>query len=270
MSDALETPSNLTRESGDATEALTLRCEKVSKHFGGVKAVREVSMEFAPRVITGVIGANGAGKSTLVDLLTGVQSIDSGATYLNEINISRASPARRVRLGMGRTFQHMRLFGGMTAEENVMACLPRIRNVGLVKGLFEGRTKLIRELRHDANDALETVGARPLAGTVVDDLSYGDQKLVAVARVVASGARVLLLDEPFAGLDDEGVERLSQIIRELTSAGRTVGIIDHHVDAMVSLVHTMYVMNFGEVLASGDPSEVMSNPAVRAAYLGRE
>jgi ABC-type branched-subunit amino acid transport system ATPase component len=219
--------------------------------------VQEVSLEFQPGVITGVIGANGAGKSTLVDLLNGA-------------NITRLSSARRVDLGIGRTFQNMRLFGGMTAEENVMACLPRLRRVGLIGGLLQRRGALVVELREEAHAVLATVGAEDTAYVIVGDLSYGNQKLVAVARAVACGARVLLLDEPFAGLDEDSVMRLSDIIRNLTATGMTVGIIDHNVDAMVNLVDTMYVMNFGEIIASGLPADVMSNPTVRSAYLGSE
>jgi ABC-type branched-subunit amino acid transport system ATPase component len=260
----------LSRSASPSEDPRTLSCVGVSKHFGGVRAVQEVSLEFHPGVITGVIGANGAGKSTLVDLLTGVQECNGGSVLLNGANITRLSAARRVDLGIGRTFQNMRLFGGMTAEENVMACLPRLRRVGLIGGLLQRRGALVVELREEAHAVLATVGAEDTAYVSVDDLSYGNQKLVAIARAVACGARVLLLDEPFAGLDEDSVIRLSGIIRNLTATGRTVGIIDHNVDAMVNLVDTMYVMNFGEIIASGLPDDVMSNPTVRSAYLGSE
>jgi ABC-type branched-subunit amino acid transport system ATPase component len=249
---------------------LALSCSGVSKHFGGVRAVQNVSMDFVPGLVTGIIGANGAGKSTLVDLLTGVQRCDEGTIALGDTDITRRSPSERVQAGIGRTFQGMRLFNGMSAEENVMACLPLVRDLGFLKSVLQRRRRVVAELRREAEEALGRTGASALARVPVDDLSYGDQKLVTVARVVASGARVVLLDEPFAGLDEGGVIRLSGIIRELASEGRTVAIIDHNVDAMVALVDRMYVMNFGEVIASGDPVSVMTDAAVRAAYIGSE
>jgi ABC-type branched-subunit amino acid transport system ATPase component len=158
----------------------------------------------------------------------------------------------------------------MTAEENVMVCLPSMRSVTLTRAFFQSRKRTVEDLRRDAHRALEKVGGLSLATSSVDDLSYGDQKLVAVARTIAAEVQVILFDEPFAGLDEDGVRRLSEVIRELAQEGRTVGIIDHNVDAMVRLVDFMYVMNFGEVIASGSPTEVMSNSDVRAAYLGRD
>lgn len=249
---------------------LTLTCRGVSKHFGGVLAVDDVSMEFVPGRVTGVMGANGAGKSTLIDLLTGVQAADKGQVWLDSQDITTHSSSRRLREGIGRTFQGMKLFTGMTAEENVIACLPPLRRITLVAAFFQSRRRIVTTLRNDAHQVLEKVGGEPLAMSAVDDLSYGDQKLVAIARTIAADVKVLLFDEPFAGLDIDGVNRLSSIIRGLATEGRTVGIIDHNVDAMVQLVDYVYMMDFGRVIASGSPPEVMRDPVVRAAYLGRE
>jgi ABC-type branched-subunit amino acid transport system ATPase component len=252
----------------NADTVVALECKDLKKSFGGVKAIRGVSIAFPAGKITGIIGANGAGKTTLIDLLSGVQRPDEGSVEFFGQELRRSSAVTRRRKGMGRTFQSTRLFHGLSAEENVMSGLGSMSRIGLFRdGLWRGGRQVPR-LRKHANVYLEEVQLRARPGMDALDLPYGEQKLVGLARALASDASVLLLDEPFAGVSADGVSVMSNILRDLTQKGRTVILIDHNVEAVVGLVDYMVAVDFGAVIADGDPKDVISDRRVMQSYLG--
>jgi branched-chain amino acid transport system permease protein len=251
-----------------ADTVVALECKGLRKSFGGVKAIRGVSIAFPAGKITGIIGANGAGKTTLIDLLSGVQSPDEGSVEFFGQDLGRSSAVTRRRKGMGRTFQATRLFHGLSAEENVMSGLGSMSRIGLFRdGLWRGGRQ-VPQLRGHAKVYLEEVQLRARPGMDALDLPYGEQKLVGLARALASDASVLLLDEPFAGVSADGVQVMSNILRDLARKGRTVILIDHNVEAVVGLVDYMVAVDFGAVIAHGDPKDVISDRLVMQSYLG--
>jgi branched-chain amino acid transport system ATP-binding protein len=200
--------------------------------------------------VTGVIGPNGSGKTTLFNLITGVVQADEGRIILRGRDITRAAPHVINALGVGRTFQLTRLFGQMTALENLLA----VRGDG-------GEARAI--------ELLTFVGLEGLANEYAANLSYGQQKLVEFVRVMMGDPELILLDEPFAGVNPIMEERLIGFIRELLDRGKTVLLTDHEMPIVMSLCHEIFVMDYGEVIAQGPPEEIQRDERVIEAYFGR-
>jgi branched-chain amino acid transport system ATP-binding protein len=235
-----------------------LEVERISKRFGGLVAVKEVSLSLAAGEIVGILGPNGAGKTTLFNLLTGFIAADSGSILFDGKPIRGLSPHRIVNLGLARTFQLTRPFAGMTVLENVVVgCLaPRVREMGHT----EARAAAI----------LERVGLGDKAALPVDVLPYGDLRRLEIARALATRPRLLLLDEPFAGLGTSEIEPLARLIRQLhDSEGIAILIIEHKLREFMQLVGRVIAMDFGEVIAVGAPAEIVQHPRVIEAYIGR-
>jgi branched-chain amino acid transport system ATP-binding protein len=235
-----------------------LRVDKVTRRFGGLIAVKEVSFELMAGEITGILGPNGAGKTTLFNLLTGFISIDLGTAEFQGRSLRGLSPHAIVNLGLARTFQLCRPFRGMTVVENVsVGCLaPRVRR----SGNAERRALAI----------LEQVGLGAKAAVLVDTLPYGDLRRLEIARALATKPTLLLLDEPFAGLGGNEIEPLSALIRKLhAEEGLTILIIEHKLREFMQLVRRVIAMDFGEVIAIGSPAEIVRHPRVVEAYIGR-
>ncbi len=229
----------------------------LNKHFGGLHALKDVALEIEANSITGLLGPNGAGKTTLFNLLTGFIPADNGTIEFDGHSLARLSPHRIVNRGLARTFQLARPFAGMTTLENVeVACLaPRVRHDG---------TPSMR-----AQALLEQVGLGDRSSLVADVLSYGDLRRLEIARALATKPKLLLLDEPFAGLGTSEVQPLADLIRRLhRSEGLTILIIEHKLREFMQLVHTVIAMDFGEVVAIGEPAAIVRHPRVVEAYIG--
>jgi branched-chain amino acid transport system ATP-binding protein len=235
-----------------------LQVERLNKRFGGLHAVKDVSFALEPGSITGVLGPNGAGKTTVFNLLTGFILFDTGAVHLDGRPLAGLSPYRIVNRGLARTFQLARPFLGMTVQENVeVACLaPRVRHGG--------------HPRARAQAWLEQVGLGDKAALLADVLPYGDLRRLEIARALATKPRLLLLDEPFAGLGAGEIEPLATLIRSLhRSEGLTILIIEHKLREFMQLVERVIAMDFGEIVAIGDPAAIVRHPRVVEAYMGK-
>jgi branched-chain amino acid transport system permease protein len=240
-----------------------LKVMSLSKQFGGVRALSDVSFTLETSVITGLLGANGAGKSTLLGIISGFIEPNAGSIELFGRDITHVSATARARAGVVRTFQELRLFEGLTTLENVIVGVPGVGRIRTGLGLP-------RSVLQTAADLLEQLDLMRLANTRVRAISYGDRKLIAVARALATGARLLLVDEPFSGLTDREIERLCVIFRSTVSSGATLLLIDHNAQAVTSFVDHLLVMDHGSLIAEGSPEKVTSDPAVIEAYFGRQ
>jgi branched-chain amino acid transport system ATP-binding protein len=230
----------------------------LTKRFGGLVAVKEVSFALEPGEITGILGPNGAGKTTLFNLLTGFISADTGSIVFDGRPIRGLAPHRIVNFGLARTFQLTRPFIGMSVVENVVVgCLaPRVRG----DGPTEARARAM----------LERVGLGPKADLLVDALPYGDLRRLEIARALVTRPKLLLLDEPFAGLGTAEIEPLAALIRQLhDSEGLTILIIEHRLREFMQLVARVIAMDFGEIVAIGPPAEIVRHPRVVEAYIGK-
>jgi branched-chain amino acid transport system ATP-binding protein len=230
----------------------------VTKRFGGLVAVKDVSFALEAGEITGILGPNGAGKTTLFNLLTGFMAMDRGIVRFEGRALADLPPHRIVNLGLARTFQLCRPFRGMSVLENAsVGCLaPRVRHEGSVTAR--------------AQRILEQVGLADKAATLVDVLPYGDLRRLEIARALATRPKLLLLDEPFAGLGSNEIGPLSALIRKLhAEEGLTILIIEHKLREFMQLVRRVIAMDFGEVIAIGAPQEIVRHPRVVEAYIGR-
>ncbi len=235
-----------------------LKIAHVTKRFGGLVAVKDVSFALEPGEITGILGPNGAGKTTLFNLLTGFISMDLGSAEFDGASLAGLAPHTIVNRGLARTFQLCRPFRGMSVLENVtVGCLaPRVRHAGGT----EARARRI----------LDQVGLGAKSATLVDALPYGDLRRLEIARALATNPKLLLLDEPFAGLGSNEIEPLSALIRRLhAEEGLTILIIEHKLREFMQLVRRVIAMDFGEIIAIGPPAEIVRDPRVVEAYIGR-
>lgn len=249
---------------------ITLECRGLSKNFGGVSAVKDVSAPFESGKVTALIGPNGAGKTTLFHLITGALRSDAGDVLHRGQSIRGLAPWKVARRGVGRLFQDVRVFSRLTTLENVQVAFrgqsgeePLLALVAQIR---------IRRLEA-ANTAealrwLELVNLSDQRDLLAETLSYGQQKLLAIARLLALGADILLLDEPTAGVHPVLVERLLDVIRHLAKEGRTAVVIEHNMNAVREVADWTYFMEGGHIASFGTPQEVLDDPKVRSAYLG--
>ena len=244
----------------------TLACENIQVSFGGLKAVNGVSFDFAPGRLYGLIGPNGAGKTTLMNALSGHAALSGGRVRLDGTDVTGLSVHQRTRNGLGRSFQITKIFAGMSVLENLQIAAFAHRYRLLPFWLPSGRFKAIRA---EAERVLEQVGLTALAHRPAEYLSHGDQRALEVGLALLSNPRVLLLDEPLAGVGHDQLERAINLIARIVK-DRTVLLIEHNMDVVMQVSDEIVVMVQGQLLASGSPAEVRANPAVRAAYLGEE
>jgi len=237
-----------------------LEIQEVSVRFGGLAALSEVSLSAAEGAITGLIGPNGAGKTTLFNVVTGMQRPNAGTVHLDGRDVGGLSSYRRARLGLGRTFQRLELFGTLTVAENigVAASIAQRRVV-------KARSRAIHEIREEI---LDRVGLTSVANERADTLPTGTGRLVELARALATRPKVLLLDEPAAGQDTDETERFSDILRDLASDGLAILLVEHDMELVMNVCHTVVVLDYGRIICTGTPAEVRADPEVQAAYLG--
>jgi ABC-type branched-subunit amino acid transport system ATPase component len=228
----------------------------VSMNFGGLRALDQVSIDVEVGHVTGLIGPNGAGKTTLFNVVTGLLSPDAGRVALEGREITRARPHQRARLGIGRTFQRLETFGTLTARENVL--------VAAETGWSRRRSPAAAT----TDEILERIGIADVADERVDRLPTGTARLVELGRALATHPRVLLLDEPSAGLNETETSTLGSLLREVAATGLAVLLVEHDMAFVMGTCERIHVLDFGRVIAVGTPSEVQGNPEVRTAYLG--
>jgi len=248
--------------------ALVVR--NLKKYFGGIRAVDGVDLELPKREVTGLIGPNGAGKSTLFGLFTGFITPDAGSVLLNGENVIGKSPETVAKLGMVRSFQDVRMILGLTVLENVMLAYPHNPGENLA-GLFfnpPGVTAAERLAHTHAIEYLEFVGLADKANWLAGGLAYAEQKLAAIARVLATGAEVLLLDEPTSGVDPRWVDSVAKVIRELPTLGKTVCIVEHNLSFLEKIGAPVYYMEAGVITRKGYMSDLMADKQLRKAYFG--
>ena len=242
---------------------IAFQTKNLSKHFDGVKAVDGLSVEIEKGKITGIIGPNGSGKTTLINMLSGVIGIDGGMAILNDnLKLSKIMPYDISAYGITRTFQDIRLFNQMTVLDNILVVLTE-RNV--FSSLFEKHNSYHLA---KAKDALEKVSLWEKRNELAANLSYGQRKLLEIARAISTRAEIYLLDEPFAGLFPEIIKTVSEIIKELKKEGKTIIFIEHNMDLIRKLCDYVIVMDNGKLLAQGKPEEVLRKRDVVEAYLG--
>jgi branched-chain amino acid transport system ATP-binding protein len=251
--------------------AVVLESRELGKRFGDFPAVTGVSYQLREGEVAGIIGPNGAGKSTFFNLLTGLHPPTAGAVLLGGRDVTALRPERRVALGLVRTFQLVSVFDSLPAIENLV--LPALRPAGSRPGLLRFLFGAARQEQAMAAglEALEWVGLRDKAGALVSELSYGDKRKLELAMALSLEPRVLLLDEPLAGLSDAEIKELLELIRGLPLRGElSLVIIEHKVSHLVDLVSRLSVMHEGRLIADGSPAAILRDPVVRKVYWGDE
>ncbi len=230
-----------------------LEIRGVRVRFGGVMAVGGVDLDVQAGEITGLIGPNGAGKTTLFNVISGMQDPTAGMVSVNGVDISHESPHRRAKRGLARTFQRLELFASLTVRDNVRVA---------------AELASLTNIDSTVNRLLEKVGVSDLADKTAGELPTGSARLVEIARALATGPQLLLLDEPASGLDDSESDRLGKLLRELTGEGLGVLLVEHDMSLVMRVCDSIYVLDLGMIIAHGTPESIQRDPDVLQAYLG--
>jgi ABC-type branched-subunit amino acid transport system ATPase component len=247
-----------------------LEVEALERRFGGVRAVDGASFEVRRGEVHGLIGPNGAGKTTVINMVSGLVAPSAGAIRLDGRAVHGLPPHRIAALGVARTFQNIRLFPELSARDNVLVGEHLVRRASLAARLLAlpGATAEERAARERAHALLERIGLADRARERARNLSYGEQRRVEIARALASDPRIVLLDEPTAGMNPAEVKSVAALIRKVAGEGHSVLLIEHNVKLVMDVCDRITVLDFGKVIAAGPPSEVARDPAVVTAYLG--
>jgi branched-chain amino acid transport system ATP-binding protein len=247
-----------------------LEVRGITQRFGGITALEDISFSVGEGTITGVIGPNGAGKTTLFNIITGIYTQTSGQIFLDGADISRTSAERLASRGLVRTFQNIELFGTMTVLENVMVGLHTQSRSGMLSCMSKMPWHLREErrIRAEALEWLDFCGISDLAPQIAGSLPFGQGRLLEIARAMAIRPRIMLMDEPAAGLNNRETNELAELIRKIRATGVTVVLVEHDMELVMDICDRIVVLNLGRLLAEGTPREIQENQAVVAAYLG--
>ena len=246
-----------------------LHIDHLTMRFGGVVAVNDLSMDLNRGEIVALIGPNGAGKTTAFNMVTGVYTPTSGKITLMGQDITGRRPDEITKLGIARTFQNIRLFSSMTVFENVLTAQHLRRSSNVFTALFRLNRTEDHRMRIKTMDLLETVGLQDLKDELATSLPYGRQRLLEISRALATEPKLLLLDEPAAGMNPQETEELGAFIRKIrNNFSLTIFIIEHHMNLVMDISDRIYVIDFGKWIADGVPEEIQNNEAVINAYLG--
>jgi ABC-type branched-subunit amino acid transport system ATPase component len=246
-----------------------LRCEGLTKSFGGLRALHDVTLQFSRPGIIAIIGPNGAGKTTLFHIISGFIKSDAGRCFVRDRETTNLSPYKIAALGIGRTFQDLRLISQMTVLENVLLARPKQRGERLLVALLRFRAKAEEGSNLAvALQCLEYVGLDKKAGELAASLSYGQQKLLTLACCLATEAPIFLLDEPLAGVHPEIAERVLSLLRDLGRKGKLILFIEHDLAAVAKVAETAVLMDHGKIIAQGPTVDVIRRPEVMEAYVG--
>lgn len=249
-----------------------LRLKNITQIFGGLTALEDVSFTVKEGSITGVIGPNGAGKTTLFNVVTGLYTQTRGEVFLGGENISFLTTEELAGRGLVRTFQNVELFRRMTVLENVMVGLHTRSKSGIFSCAFKlpGQIREEKNVRKKSMEWLDFTGIAGLADVTAGNLPFGKGRLLEISRALAAEPKIVLMDEPAAGLNSRETAELALLIRKICQAGVTVVLVEHDMDLVMDVCESIVVLNLGKKLAEGTPREIQENPAVIAAYLGED
>ncbi|CAB4571889.1 unannotated protein [freshwater metagenome] len=237
-----------------------LSTQDIVVRFGVLQAVSQASIEVVEGRVTGLIGPNGAGKTTLFNVITGLQEPTAGKVFFDGKDITNKNPFKRARMGIARTFQKLEVFGSLSARENILVAAEQ-RKTWDRSGFDPNQV---------CDEILEKVGLSDVSEFMVGTLPTGTARLVELARALASNPKVLLLDEPSSGLNEEETEEMASLLRKLVEEGLGVLLVEHDMSFVMGTCQFIHVLDFGTIIATGTPAEVQANAQVQAAYLGTE
>lgn len=258
------------RSGRSVEEVRTLRCDHLTKRFGGLTAVDDVTLEILPGRITGLVGPNGAGKTTVFNLLSGALTPDAGQVTFGSTDITGLSLEQRANLGVVRSFQEVRLFGGMNVIDNVRVGITTPRDESLFAQYRPSsfRPSIEHDRERTAIELLEYLGLEDQLEVIADDLSYAEQKLLMIGRLLATGADCYLLDEPMSGLDPSARERVSALLTDMVASGATICLVEHSMQVIRSVCSWVAFLDEGKLLTEGEPDALMADRTLASIYFG--